>query len=345
MTKSRSSLVILDDTPWYHVVSRCVRRAFLCGEDGLSGKDFDYRRQWIVDRIKLLSSVFAIDIAAYAIMSNHYHIIIRIDRDRVARWDPKEILVRWSKISSVPFICGRYVAGVTDLADREIKRAEAWAETYRERLYSLSWFMKFLNEYIARRANEEDGIRGHFWEGRYKTQALLDERALLAAMVYVDLNPLRAGLAATPEEGKFTSIYERIQQVKLLDSTSGESEFTGNELDKSSKKDTGALMPFDAIGEGNWAIPFGFEEYLELVDWAGRAIREDKRGVIDGHLPVILDRFGIKGDVFIDYVARFLKEFGCAVGAPKDMVSLCVKRNKRFLKGIRAAKEVFNDAA
>lgn len=345
MTKSRSSLVSLEDTLWYHVVSRCVRRAFLCGVDGVSGRDAEYRRQWIVDRIKLLSSIFAIDVASYAIMSNHYHIVVRIDRDRVLGWDAKEVLVRWAKLSSVPLICGRYVAGVLDLGDWEVKRAKELAEGYRERLYNLSWFMKLLNEYIARRANEEDGVRGHFWEGRYKTQALLDERALLAAMVYVDLNPVRAGIAQTPEDSKFTSIYERIQVVKSMDSVSCDPNSIELDVEKSSRKQLAALMPFDATGEVSWAIPFGFEDYLELVDWTGRAIREDKRGAIDGRLPVILERLGIDGTVFIDYVGRFLKEFGYAVGAPKDMISLCVRHNQKFLKGMRVAKEVFREEA
>ena len=71
MTRARQQLIDLSATPYYHVISRCVRRAYLCGEDKLTGKNFNHRRQWLVDRVKLLSDVFAIDIAAYAIMSNH----------------------------------------------------------------------------------------------------------------------------------------------------------------------------------------------------------------------------------------------------------------------------------
>jgi REP element-mobilizing transposase RayT len=82
MTRARKSLIDLASTPYYHLIARCVRRAFLCGEDKYTGKNFDHRREWLVERIKMLSNIFAIEIAAYAIMSNHYHLVVKVNKQQ-----------------------------------------------------------------------------------------------------------------------------------------------------------------------------------------------------------------------------------------------------------------------
>jgi len=71
MTQARQNIISLSDTPYYHVMGRCVRRAFLCGEDSVTGKSYEHRKLWITDRLKVLSFVYTIDICAYAVMSNH----------------------------------------------------------------------------------------------------------------------------------------------------------------------------------------------------------------------------------------------------------------------------------
>src|SRR5262245_39648615 len=212
MTCPRKAIVSLQDTPYYHVVSRCVRRAFLCGYDEYAGRDYSHRRHWVLERLTELTSAFAIDVCVYAVMSNHYHLVLRVDRARALGWSPQEVVARWRKLHRIPTLVERWLSGEAGEAEREV--AECMISLWRERLYNLSWFMRCENEHLARRANEEDDCKGRFWEGRFKSQALLDEAALLTAMVYVDLNPIRAGIAETPEQSEFTSIYQRIRESR-----------------------------------------------------------------------------------------------------------------------------------
>ena len=154
MPEPRYRQVSIEDTPYYHCVSRCVRRAFLCGSDPLTGFNFEHRRQWIVDRIKLLCSVFAVDLCAYAIMSNHYHIVVRINSTCVDEWTDEEVAHRWMQIFSGPLLMHQYLANA-DLTRAELKCVADLFATWRERLANLSWFMRCINEPIARMANSE----------------------------------------------------------------------------------------------------------------------------------------------------------------------------------------------
>ncbi|AGA33924.1 Transposase-like protein [Thioalkalivibrio nitratireducens DSM 14787] len=374
MPQPRSSLVSLSDTPWYHVVSRCVRRAYLCGEDAHSGRSFEHRRGWIVERLEQLAGVFAVDVAAYAVMSNHAHLVVRIDAERVQGWDAEEVLRRWTQVFSGPLLVQRYLADPASLGEAETAAVFDWVETYRSRLADLSWYMRVLNESIARMANAEDGVTGRFWEGRFKSQALLDDAAVLTAMAYVDLNPIRAKLAETPETSEYTAIAERLAELQgrlprphvagsaspsgadrtgEADETakSPESPDLGNERPRLQKEPRLAglpcapLMPFDATGRLATAVPFALEDYLELVDGTGRVIREDKRGFIPGETPAILERLNIDPEQFIQTAGRTLHRFGSAIGTPERLTERCVARNVAYLRGIRAARVLFDRCA
>ncbi len=210
MAKPRCQQICLEATPYYHITSRCVRRAFLCGLDHLTGKNYEHRRDWVAQRIAELAEVFCIDIAAYAIMSNHYHLVLHINQKAALSLTNDEIISRWKNLAKLPLIIQRQQKG-EDITEAEKIVIHTLIQRWRKRLYDISWFMRYLNESIARMANEEDNCTGRFWEGRYKSQALLDEAALLTCMTYVDLNPIRAEMALTPEESDFTSIQSRIK--------------------------------------------------------------------------------------------------------------------------------------
>ena len=155
MTYPRKRLISLADTPYYHCISRCVRRAFLCGKDTLSGKDFEHRRQWIVDRLDVLTQVFSIDLCAYAVMNNHYHLVVKIDPKRCELWTANEVASRWCQLFTGPQIIHRWLAGES-LSKTDVYVVNVLVATWRSRLSDLSWFMRCMNESIARSANAVD---------------------------------------------------------------------------------------------------------------------------------------------------------------------------------------------
>ena len=317
MTISRAQQIDLSVTPYYHCVNRCVRRAFLCGEDTLTGKSYEHRRGWIADKIKVLSETFAIDVAAYAVMSNHYHIVLRVDQTEAESWNALEVIERWNKFFTLPVLISHFMKGECSTS-AELKVVDEIIEKWRMRLYDISWFMRLLNESIARESNREDNVTGRFWEGRFKSQALLDELAVIACMAYVDLNPIRADMAKTPEQSDFTSIQERIQ--------------------KAMKKQRCTLLPFeDCTKYKEKSIPFEMHDYLELVDWSGRAILDHKRGSIPANTPPILLRLGINETNWIKHIHYFERQFPTVAGNIDKLRQLAEQTSRRWIKGMGQA--------
>ena len=206
MTYPRSHL-IKSEGGTYHVFSRCVRRSFLCGFDELTGRDFSHRRAWIVQRVLALSEIFAISVYAYAVMSNHYHLVVRMESSELT---DEEVAERWLKLCPVSGDEGDVDKRFLNRKAQIIQDANRVTELH-QRLHSLSWFNCFINEPLARLANKEDNCKGRFWEGRFKSQILLDEASVLACMVYVDLNPIRAGVASDLIDRDYTSIQNRLK--------------------------------------------------------------------------------------------------------------------------------------
>ncbi|MES9856688.1 MAG: transposase [Sedimenticola sp.] len=329
MPKPRKALISLDSTPYYHCISRCVRRAFLCGEDSLTGKNFEHRKQWVVDRLTELSSLFAIDIAAFSVLANHYHLVMRVDRQAVDNWSETELMERWQQLFSLPVLVSRYALGETT-TQAEIDTVHQIFSIWRERLCDISWFMRCLNEHLARRANKEDNCTGRFWEGRFKSQALLDEAALLTCMGYVDLNPIRANIAATPEESDYTSIQQRIREA-LNQPTPSENR--------------PLLMPLVKQGDDKHPNAIGFTtiDYLELIDWAGRAIREGKRSAIPSDIPPILQRMGLEPDAFVNHLRGHKGRPHPVVLGPVSKIRAAAKQlGQRFFKGMGESRVLYS---
>jgi REP element-mobilizing transposase RayT len=331
MTCARKALVCLKDTPYYHVIARCVRRAWLWGFDEYAGKDYSHRKVWVLERLTRLSSIFAVDLCAYAIMSNHYHLVVHVDQRRAKSWLPQEVVERWCKLFSKPALVDRWQQGLCSDAEREV--AEGIVELWRRRLCDVSWYMRCLNEHLARRANAEDQCTGRFWEGRFKSQALLDEAGLLTAMAYVDLNPIRAGIAETPETSEFTSIYERIRQLKP------DSDVSAPEVAKPPL--LGFQTPNVKSEEETRSIPFSEAEYLELVDWTGRAQRPDKRGAIDARQPAIMRRLNLDKDVWRNAMQAGGNVFGRAIGQINHLRLHAAALDQSWIRGSGRARRLF----
>jgi len=142
MTTPRKQLISIRDTPYYHVVTRCVRRAFLAGYDKPTKTSFEHRRQWIVDRMMELCDIFSIHICSYAVMSNHYHMVLKVEENK--QWTKIQTLRAWDKLYSLPYLCEKYLRGeITDYADK--RQVKKMAKKYRKRLMNISWFMKKLS--------------------------------------------------------------------------------------------------------------------------------------------------------------------------------------------------------
>jgi REP element-mobilizing transposase RayT len=327
MPQPRKNQISLIDTPYYHCVSRCVRRSFLCGVDNYSGQSYEHRRAWVEKRLLHLSTLFAIDICAYAVMSNHVHVVLHVDKDEALSWTVDEVLDRYLKLHKGTLLTQKYVRGETLSPGELITFGETIVE-YRRRLYDISWLMREVNEYIAREANKEDGCTGRFWEGRFKSQALLDESAVLACMAYVDLNPIRAKMAATPETSDHTSIKKRT--VAIIHQY----------------RQPKTLMPF--VGNPRQDMPKGIayhlKDYCELVDITGRCIREDKAGHIVHSQSSILDRLGLSTEQWLTLTTEFEKHFCYAAGAELMMNVFKAHTGHQRLKGMGKARALLKRA-
>jgi hypothetical protein len=339
----------------------------------VTGRDFSHRKAWVVDRLRYLAAIFAIEVLAYGVMETHDHTIVRTRPDIVATWSDREVATRGLKLFPGH---RRMKGGAIGPAEEEIcalvNNPKRIAE-FRKRLCSVSWFMGQLNEFIARKANREDEVKGRFWEGRFKCQALLDEAAIVACMVYVDLNPIRAGLAASPEESDFTSIQERIRAfAKEMTAASVPGEAAQDTKPGTFLKDTRIQQRTDEIAgpisgltsamsgsaqsatfPGTWLCPIESDtrrrgilqmttaEYIDLVDKSGRMIRPDKRGAIGADLAPILLRIGANPEAWVQTVSHFGTRFHLAAGLLFNLRKFADELGRKWLKGAAAARAAF----
>ncbi len=343
MTRARNQQVSIEATPYYHCISRCVRRAFLCGEDPVSGANFDHRKVWLVEKMKELSGIFAVDICAYAVMSNHYHLVLHVNETQANNWSQEEVETRWKRLfrnNALLEEASRMSATARVANEQQQKAVAMW----RNRLSDISWFMRCLNESIARRANREDECKGRFWEGRFRSQALLDEKALITCMAYVDLNPVRVGLCTSLDECDFTSIQERLvaqarraktrsaRQKRLLSHFSHY--FEAQQQGSTAK---GRLMPLNSgmLNVLDSTLFFTQSDYVALLQWTSSRIQnkdseQDKGAESAAHK--LLQNLMIDSEHWLDAVKKFNKHFYLAAGSVDSLA---------WFQALRSRKKVF----
>jgi hypothetical protein len=299
MTIARAHLIDPAVTRWYHCITRCVRRAFLLGEG-----EHD-RKLWIDNRLRELSGIFSIAVGGFSVMDNHIHLLIRLDPELAAGWSDEEVVRRWGRLFP-PRDKKRQPLPITKVWIEDRLSHPEWVATARARLQSLSWFMKCLKEPLARLANLQDKTRGFFFEGRFKSVAILDEEALLATCAYIDLNPVAAGIAEVPETSPHTSVKERVDHAKAQ----GRSE----DLKAAREGSVAGSQAAAGLEESHWLCPiedrrrmdstregmlegFSLGSYLLLVDYSGRLFREGK-AMISREVAEIFERIGTTAETW-----------------------------------------------
>jgi len=305
---------------FFHCYTRCVRRAYLCGVDSYTGKSFEHRKHWIRSRLAELVQIFAIECLSYATMDNHLHSLLHTLPKISLAWSDSEVAKRWR----VLFPRRRKSDGTPEEPNaaeiEEITSHPELLHRYRLRLSDISWFNRCLNEQIACRANAEDECTGRFWEGRFKSQRLETEAAVVSCAVYIDLNRIRAGCAPTPEASEFTSIQDRIRAVMA-----------------NRRPQAPQLATFqEALGPTAISV----EEYIKLVDESARLLKDDKHSM-DPTLAPIFERLGIRAEAWPKSVREHRGLFRRVVAPLARLRSYAAERGKAWFQGAKAAKLLF----
>jgi len=344
-----------DEIAIVHVMNRTVRRCFLMGNDPLTGKNFDHRKAWMEAELQHLAAWFGIDLLCYAILSNHFHLVLRSRPDVVAAWDDTEVARRWLMLCPKRRQADKQPETPNEYELNMIRNDPARLTEIRSRLSDISWWIRLLSQKIGKRANEDDQEVGKFWQARYRAVRLLDETAILACAAYVDLNPIRAAMAQTIETSDYTSAQQRAFELKdFIQGTKPQAQAMAASIEPpaeptemsfevpceialTAKPIAQSLCPLtlDELGgelgacchqAGNRAsdkgfLPMSVADYLDLLDWTARQMRTDKRGSTPACAKPIFERLGIDADVWCELTKEFGRLFGTVAGKPKVIES------------------------
>ncbi len=292
MRKPRRQILDPTISCYYHVTSRCVQGDYLLRDDD------DTRKTMMQDLLRKLHDAYAVDVCSFSIMDNHFHGVLRLNPDAAERWTDRQVMERWGKIHPPRNGSRRPLPITEEWIDQQVADTKNVAKT-REKICSASQFMKDLKQPIAEFVNRQNKRKGHFWDGRFNSVAILDDVGLLAVNSYVDLNPFAAGMYEIPEDARHTSLYERIHVLKAAQKPSDDGKVQW-------------LVPIEALGE--MAEDFdpkcqgmlrgvSEKDYVTFVDSVARLVRPGKDHLDEGALP-ILKRLNITTASYMDIFER-----------------------------------------
>jgi len=326
MTIARKNIIDSEIPGFYHCTNRCVRRTFLCGIDELTGNNYSHRKDWLEARMFDLCKLFSVEIYAYAIMDNHYHIVLHLDPLEPLNWRKEEVAEKW--LSAFNTSEDPKLAKQRELKKQAIIADKTKIKLYRERLGSLSWFMKCLNEPLAKQANKEDMCTGSFWQGRYSSQALLDEAAVFSCMAYVDLNPVRARITGKLDQSNHTSIKKRLSEVQQIDSA--DVQLKSNQA-------------ITAISNQVISKPLSIstKNYIALVEWTGKNIIYPNKAAMPKNIQCSLKSLNLQHHHWLKQLENFEQHY-CHVVGPVELIKEKAKQLKlRCMKGVSAARLLY----
>ena len=351
MRLSRAEIFDPSEIVAVHAMARTVRRCFLMGEDAYSGKNFDHRKRWFEEKLKQLAANFGIDLLAFSCLSNHFHLVLRSRPDVVQTWDDTEVASRWWTLCPQRKIQrevdGRkvWVPAVPNEFDlNSIRNDPVKLADIRSRLSDISWWMRLLCQYIALRANGEEGEGlGKFWQNRFKAVRILDEETLLACAAYVDLNPIRAALAETLESSDYTSIQRRIASLQA-DMASPEPTALGNfhraddflsPIAIDERNDPSGPQPSKSNKRcsDKGFLALAEADYLTILDWLARNPVVGKRGSTPELATKIFERLGIDAQAWSAMVKDFGRSFKNVAGKPSSIdQARSLKTRRKFYR-------------
>lgn len=373
---ARAEVFAPDEIAIVHVMNRVVRRCLLFGDDPYSGRNYDHRRGWIEQRLSQLAAQFGIDLLSFAILSNHFHLLLRSRPDIVAGWDDTEVARRWLRLCPLRKAPDGTAAEPTVKELNSIRNAPEKLAELRSRLSDIAWWMRLLCQHIAQRANREDQTDksealGRFWQSRYRAVRLLDETAILACSAYIDLNIIRAAMAETLETSDYTSVQRRIAALRAVNSkdcpsvkvsaVTEQSPAGGSAVAAADSYPDSFLAPLpinallDPLGphpscsgtrcsDKGW-LPMTTPQYLALLDYVARQRVAGKPGSTAAEVPAIFQRLSLAPAVWCELIGDFGKLFSQVAGEPTVIEAARSRVSQRPYRISQRARMLMGSAA